>query len=85
VLFGFDRLMEAVGPTSPRQHAAGELVDDQDAPLVIDHVLLIALVERVCLERLLQNVQRLEVDRVVEPMATIKAKRVFVWIRASRR
>ncbi len=29
VLFGLDRLVQAVGPPSAREHAAGELVDDE--------------------------------------------------------
>jgi hypothetical protein len=59
-------LVHAVRPTATRQHAARELVDDQHAAVFADHVLLVALVQRVRLQQLLQDVQRLEVDRLVQ-------------------
>ena len=42
----FDGLMKAVGPAAAGHKAAGELVDDDDLA-VLDHVLDVALVERV--------------------------------------
>jgi hypothetical protein len=65
-LLRFDGLMQTVGPATPSQDAAGELVDDQDLAVLGDHVVLIAMVERVRSKTLLQNVKRLDVDRVVE-------------------
>jgi hypothetical protein len=61
VLLGLDGLVEAVRPAAPREHAAGELVDDQDLALLAHHVVDVALVERVRAQALVQDVQRLEV------------------------
>ena len=47
---GFDRLVQAVGPAPARHHAAGKFVDDDDFA-VFDHVLHIAAIERVRLDR----------------------------------
>ena len=58
--------MQAVGPAAPGEHAAGELVDDEDLAVVGDQVVDVALVERVRAQALVQDVERLEVDRVVE-------------------
>src|SRR5690606_21870164 len=66
VLFGFDGLMETVAPATPRQNTAGVLIDDEDLAIRRDHVLLVPLVEGVSLEELVQDVQALDVDRVVE-------------------
>ena len=49
VLFGFDRLMQSIGPAAARHEAAGELVDDEDLA-VLHHVLDIAAVERMRLD-----------------------------------
>ena len=57
VLLGLDRLVEPVGPAAARQDAAGELVDDQDLA-VLDHVVDVALVERVRAQRLLDAVEQ---------------------------
>ncbi len=46
---GFDGLVQAIRPAAAGHQAAGELVDDDDLA-VLDHVLHIALVERVCLD-----------------------------------
>jgi hypothetical protein len=55
--------VEAVGPAPPGEHAAGELVDDEDLAVVGDEVVHVALVEGVRAEALVEDVQRLEVDR----------------------
>ena len=47
--FGFDGLVEAVGPAAAGHEAAGELVDDNDLA-VLDYVLYVALVEGVGLD-----------------------------------
>ena len=65
VLLGLDRLVQAVRPAAARHHAAGELVDDEDLA-VLDQVVDVALVERVRAQRLVHEVQRLDVLRVVE-------------------
>ena len=59
-------LVQTIGPTTARQRAAGELVDDHDLATPADHVVLVAVVEGVRPERLLEDVQRLQVGRVVE-------------------
>ena len=48
--FGFNRLVQAIGPAAARHQAAGELVDDDDFA-VFHHILDIAPVERVRLDR----------------------------------
>ncbi len=51
----------------PGEHAAGELVDDEDLAVVgDDQVVHVALVERVRAQALVQDVERLEVDGIVE-------------------
>ena len=62
---GFDRLVQAVGPAAARHQAAGELVDDDDFA-VFDHVLDVALVERVRLDRCLDVVVQVPVLRIVD-------------------
>ena len=47
--FGFDGLVQAIGPAAARHQAAGEGVDDDDFA-VLDHVVHVALVERVGLD-----------------------------------
>src|SRR5204863_275969 len=59
-LLGLDRLVQALGPAPALEDAAGELVDD--ANLAVDHrVVDVALVERLCLERLNQVVDQVAV------------------------
>ncbi len=67
-LFGFDGLVQTIGPAPSRENASGVLVDDHRL-LVAHQVVLVAQVERVSAEALLQDVQGLEVDRVVEVSA----------------
>ena len=62
---GLDRLVQAVAPAAARHQAAGELVDDDDLA-VLDHVVDVALVERVRAQALLHVVQQSHVRRVVE-------------------
>ena len=64
-LLRLDRLVEAVAPAAPLHDPAGELVDDLHLA-VLDHVVDVALVERLRLERLDQVVDELDVARVVE-------------------
>ena len=66
VLLRLDRLVQAVRPAAPGEDAAGELVDDEDLAVVGDEVVDVALVERVRAQALVQDVERLEVDGVVE-------------------
>ena len=65
VLLRLDRLVQAVTPASAREHAAGELVDDEDLALA-HQVVDVALVERVRAQTLVEDVQGLEVLGVVE-------------------
>jgi hypothetical protein len=62
---GLDRLVEAFGVTTSGKDAAGELVDDLDLA-VLDHVLDVALVELLRLERGLQVVDEVDVHVVVQ-------------------
>ena len=64
-LFRLDRLVQAVAPPAPLHDPAGELVDDLHLA-VLDHVVDVALVERLRLQRLDQVVDELDVGRVVE-------------------
>ena len=60
-----DRLVQALRPAAAFHDPAGELVDDLDLA-VLDHVVDVALVERLGLQRLVQVVDELRVARVVE-------------------
>src|SRR6266511_2439236 len=64
-LLGLDRLMEALRPAPSLHDPAGELVDDLHLAF-LDHVVDVALVERLGLERLDQMVHELRVAWVVE-------------------
>ena len=64
-LLGLDRLVEAVRPPSARHQPAGELVDDDHLP-VLQHVVHVALEERVGPESLLDVVEGVDVDGVVQ-------------------
>ena len=60
-----DRLVQALAPAAPFHDAAGELVDDLHL-VVLDHVLDVAVVQRLRLERLHEMVDELRVLRRVE-------------------
>src|SRR6266511_36300 len=64
-LLGLDRLVEALRPAASLHDPAGELVDDLHLAF-LDHVVDVALVERLGLERLDQMVHELRVAWVVE-------------------
>ena len=64
-LLRLERLVEALGVAPALEHAAGELVDDQQLA-VADDVLLVLAVERVRLQRLDQVVDQVAVDVEVE-------------------
>src|SRR6266540_3470675 len=64
-LLGLDRLMEALRPAASLHDPAGELVDDLHLAF-LDHVVDVALVERLGLERLDQMVHELRVAWVVK-------------------
>ena len=57
-LLGLDRLVQALRPAPPFHDPAGELVDDLHLA-VLDHVVDVALVERLGLQRLVQVVDEL--------------------------
>ena len=61
VLFGLDRLMEALGVAPSVEDAAGELVDDQHLA-VFDDVLVVVVVERLGAQRLHELVDQGAVD-----------------------
>ncbi len=62
---GFDGLVQAVAPVAARHQAAGELVDDHDLA-VHDHVVHVALVEVMGLERVVDQVRPFHVAGGVE-------------------
>ena len=64
-LFGFDRLVDALGPAATFEDAAGELVDDLDLAALHD-VVLVALVQLLGLERHGELVHEVGLDVVVE-------------------
>ena len=64
-LLRLDRLVQALAPAAALHDPAGELVDDLHLA-VLDHVVDVALVQRLRLERLDQVVDELDVARVVE-------------------
>ncbi len=59
-------LVQPVAPAAPRHQPAGELVDDHDLA-VLDHVVDVALEERMRPQRLLDVVEQRHVHRVVQP------------------
>src|SRR5687767_1318642 len=61
----FDRLVQSLAPAPAFHDSSGVLVDDLHLA-VLDHVVDVALVERLRLERLRQVVDELDVPRVVE-------------------
>ncbi len=64
-LLRLDRLVQAFAPAAPLHDPAGVLVDDLDLA-VLDHVVDVALVQRLGLESLAEVVDELDVPRVVE-------------------
>ncbi len=65
VFLGFNGLVQPVAPAASGHEAAGELIDD-DHLSVIDHVILVAVIEDVRAQRLLHVVVPLHVHRVVK-------------------
>ncbi len=57
--------MQSVGPAAALHHAAGELVDDHDL-VVLHHVVLVAMVERVTLQGRVQVKHQHDIGRIVE-------------------
>jgi hypothetical protein len=66
-LLRLDRLVQPLGPASPFHDPARELVDDLDLA-VLDDVVDVALVQRLCLQCLVQMVDELRVARVVQAL-----------------
>lgn len=60
ILFGFECLMQPVAVTPAKHEAAGEFVHDEHLPILHD-IILIALEQRVRLERLQDVVVKLRV------------------------
>ena len=71
-LLRLDRLVQALAPAAAFHDAAGELVDDLHL-VVLDHVLDVALVERLRLQRLHEMVDELRVLRRVEVLDAERA------------
>src|SRR5581483_9654086 len=72
-LLRLHRLVQALAPAAPFHDATGELVDDLDLA-VLDHVLDVAVVERLRLQRLHEVIDELRVLRRVE---VLDAKRTL--------
>jgi hypothetical protein len=64
-LLRLDRLMQALAPAAAFHHAPRELIDDLHL-VVLDHVVDVAVVERLCFQRLVEVVHELRVLRCVE-------------------
>ena len=64
-LLGLDRLVQAFAPAASLHDPAGVLVDDLHLA-VLDHVVDVALVQRLGLEGLAEVIDELHVARVVE-------------------
>src|SRR3712207_3864308 len=64
-LLGLDGLVHALVVAPARQHAAGELVDDEHLA-VADDVLLVAVVELLGLQRVVEEADQRGVGRLVE-------------------
>ena len=65
LFLGLDRLVHALAVAPALQHAAGELVDDEDLA-ADDDVVLVALVELLGLQRVVEVADQRRVDRLVE-------------------
>ena len=65
---GLDGLVQAVGPLAADHQAAGELVDDDDLAVGLDHVIAVAAVEVVRLQRVVDQMGPLHVARRVEAL-----------------
>ena len=63
VFLGFDRLVQAIGPAAPGHQAPGELIDDDDFA-IFHHVLDVALVQSVRLDRGFNVVLQVPVFRI---------------------
>ena len=63
---GLDGLVHALVVAAAVQDATGELVDDQDLAVVADDVVLVALVELLGLDRVVEVADERGVDRLVE-------------------
>ena len=61
---GFHCLVQPLGPAPPRHRASGELVDDQDLPVLHD-VVHVLLVQRVGPQQLVHDVELLALHRVL--------------------
>ena len=74
LVLGFDGLVKPVGPLAAEHGAAGELVDDDDAELVLlarvfrDHVVAVEVVQVVRLQRVVDEVRPLHVPGCVEAL-----------------
>ena len=64
---GLDRLVQPVAPVAALHQAAGELVDDDDLA-VLDHVVDVALVEMMGLQRIVDQVRPFHVAGGVEAL-----------------
>ncbi len=66
VFFGFDRLVQSVRPAPTRHQTPGKLVDDHHLAFFGDHIVDVALVQRVRAQRLLHVVVVRDVLRVIQ-------------------
>src|SRR5207248_4525160 len=74
--FGFDGLVQAIGPAAARHHAAGEIINNDDLA-IFDYVLDIAVVERVGLDGGLHVMLEVPVLRVGDIADAQKALDLF--------
>ena len=74
-LFGFDGLMQTIGPATPWHGSAGELVDDDHLAATHD-VFHITLVERMRTQRRVQVMHQANVRRVVKTLTLTQQTRL---------
>jgi len=61
-------LMESVAPAPSRHQSSGEFVDDDDL-VILHHVLLVTVKQRVCAQRSIQMMYQVDVARIIEAAA----------------
>src|SRR5207248_4961017 len=64
-LFGFDCLVQPLRVATTGHEAARELVDDDDLAVRVDDVLIVAVKQELCLERVVEEMGELNILRIV--------------------
>ena len=75
-LLGLDRLVQAIAPAPAWHLAPGELVDD-DHLTVLDHIVAVAVIDKLRPQGVLEEMGELEVLRIVEALVVGDAEHAF--------